>query len=78
MASRFSKLHLDPIDGARSRGLHGVSDMLRDVLAICRRSWAAADHYEDLKSMSDRALADIGLERRDLPRAAFDRLTGEG
>ena len=79
MAPRLSRLHLDSIDGAHSQpGAHRrVLQIVSDIAATCRQAWAAADHYEDLRSMSDRALADIGLERKDLPRAAFDRLTRE-
>ena len=51
--------------------------MLHDLLAVCRQSLAAADHYEELKSMSDAALAEKGLTRQDLARVAFDRLTEE-
>jgi uncharacterized protein YjiS (DUF1127 family) len=79
MAPRLSRLHLHSIDGAHSQpgALRRVLQFLSDIAATGRQAWAAADHYEDLKSMSDRALADIGLERKDIPRAAFDRLTRE-
>jgi hypothetical protein len=46
-----------------------------EVLAICSRACAAAHYYEEHKAMSDAALAERGLERADLPRAAFDKLT---
>ena len=50
-------------------------DRVMEVLAICSRACAAAHCYEEHKAMSDAALADRGLERADLPRAAFDKLT---
>ena len=46
-----------------------------EVVAICSRACAAAHYYEEHKAMSDAALAERGLERADLPRAAFDKLT---
>jgi hypothetical protein len=50
-------------------------DRVMEVLAICSRACAAAHYYEAHKAMSDAALAERGLERADLPRAAFDKLT---
>jgi|GEM_PF-5736420 len=55
----------------------GLLAWLFDVLAVCRRANAAAAHYEALQPLSDRALADKGLRRADLPRAAFDKLDEE-
>jgi hypothetical protein len=54
--------------------------MLRTVgemLTICSRAQAAAQHYEDLKPMSNADLAERGLDRADVPRAAFRKLTEE-
>jgi hypothetical protein len=45
-----------------------------EAVDACARANAAAQYYEELKSMSDEALAKRGLTRADLPRAAFDRL----
>jgi hypothetical protein len=50
-------------------------DRVMEVVAICSRACAAAHYYEEHKAMSDAALAERGLERADLPRAAFDKLT---
>jgi hypothetical protein len=72
MAIQLSKPHPDAVDDTHSGG---VFQLLRDLLKVCRRSWAAADHYEELKSMSDPALAEKGIERKDLARVAFDRLS---
>lgn len=47
-----------------------------DILAVCARARAAAQHYEELKALSDQALEQRGLKRADLPRAAFDKLAG--
>ena len=51
-------------------------DRVVEVLAICSRACAAAHYYEAHTAMSDAALAARGLKRADLPRAAFDKLTG--
>jgi hypothetical protein len=45
-----------------------------EAMHVCARACAAARHYEELKPMSDAALAARGLKRTDLPRAAFDKL----
>lgn len=74
MATWPTKPHANSIDSAHT-GV--VLRMLVDFLGVCRQSWAAADHYEDLKSMSDSALAEKGIERKDLARVAFDRLAEE-
>jgi hypothetical protein len=50
---------------------------IQDVLRVCSRAQAAAHHYEELRSKSDAALAERGLTRADLPRAAFDKLDEE-
>jgi hypothetical protein len=56
-------------------GRPSLIDRIMEVLAICSRATAAAHYYEEHKAMSDSALAGKGLERADLPRAAFDKLT---
>jgi hypothetical protein len=53
---------------------NGLLDVLADAMAVCTRACAAAHHYEELKSLSDQALRARGLERADLPRAAFEKL----
>ena len=45
-----------------------------DILSVCARARAAAQHYEELKPLSDQALAMRGLTRSEVPRAAFDKL----
>jgi hypothetical protein len=47
----------------------------RDILSICAHGLAAAHHYERLKSQSDADLAANGLQRGDVPRAVFRKLT---
>jgi len=48
---------------------------VRDILSICSHGIAAAYYYERLKSQSDADLAAKGLQRGDVPRAAFQKLT---
>lgn len=55
------------------RMLHAVGEILR----ICSRAQAAAQHYEELKPMSGADLAERGLDRADVPRAVFRKLTGD-
>ena len=50
---------------------------IRDVFFIMARAGAAAQLYAELSSKSDADLADRGLKRSDLPRAAYDALTRE-
>jgi hypothetical protein len=52
-----------------------VRRIVRDILSICSRGLAAAHHYERLKSQSEADLAASGLQRGDVPRAAFLKLT---
>ena len=56
-------------------GRASLIDRVMEVWAICSRACAAAHDYEEHKAMSDAALAEKGLTRADLPRAAFDKLT---
>ena len=58
----------------RSAALLGT---IRDVWLIMARASAAAQLYEDLRRRSDTELAQHGLDRADLPRAAFDALTSD-
>ena len=46
-----------------------------EMLGLCSRASTAAYHYDQLKSLSNAELAVRNLERADLPRAAFDKLT---
>jgi hypothetical protein len=62
---------------ARTGGTFDLLGCVLEVLRICSRAGAAAQHYEELAAKSDAALAEKGLTRADLPRAAFDRLTEE-
>jgi hypothetical protein len=78
-----SRLHLNdlksttqPLAGA-SQGLRKRFGTLREILSIFSRAQAAAHHYETLKRQSDIDLAGQGLERTDVPRAAFHKLTDE-
>ena len=62
-------------DPAATEGGPSLIERVMEVLAICSRACAAAHDYEEHKAMSDAALAEKGLTRADLPRAAFDKLT---
>jgi hypothetical protein len=50
---------------------------IKETLGICSRAAEAAHHYEALRPLSDAALAQRGLTRAELPRSAFEKLTGE-
>lgn len=65
---------------AGHRGPHrgpGLADRVIDLIAVCSRANDAAHHYANLKRLSNQALANRGLTRIELPRAAFIRLTGQ-
>jgi hypothetical protein len=79
--STGSRLDLDNLKVARrplaGAGVRQKLRNMREILSICSRAQAAAHHYEQLKPLSDEDLAAKGIERADLPRAAFRKLTGE-
>jgi hypothetical protein len=54
-----------------------VLQRLKEVLSICGRARTAAHYYEELRPLSEADLAEKGLSRADVPRAAFRKLTGE-
>jgi uncharacterized protein YjiS (DUF1127 family) len=60
---------------ASGRARMGLLSLLREVLAIFTRAQVAANYYEELKPQSEADLADKGLTRADVPRAAFRKLT---
>ncbi len=62
---------------SRTGGAFDLLGYALEALRICSRAQAAAQHYEELKPLSDAALADKGLKRADLPRAALDKLNEE-
>jgi len=59
------------------RAARSATSLLRYVLSIFSRARVAASYYEDLKPLSQADLAQKGLTRSDLPRAAFRKLTGQ-
>lgn len=63
-----------PIPG---RGEYTFLECAMMVFAVCAHAQAAAWRYEELARLSDQELLARGLERADLPRAAF-RLLVEG
>ena len=54
----------------------GLLQALKDTVHIMLRALAAAHHYETLRIASDQTLAELGLTRNDVPRAAYRMLTG--
>lgn len=62
---------------AEKRSSMSVLQRLKEVLSICARARTAAHHYEELRPLSEADLAEKGLTRADVPRAAFRKLTGE-
>ena len=64
-----------PVAGAATGERTGLFSLLGEVIAICARAQAAAHVYEELKPLSDQALAARGLTRADLARAAFMKLS---
>ena len=53
----------------------GLLASLSEVLSILSQALAAAHHYDELRRKCDAALAQRGLKRADLPRAAYRELT---
>ena len=68
------KISRPAVSDARNRWRTVVRNV-REILAICSRGLIAAHHYEQLKSQSDTDLAAKGLQRGDVPRSAFRKLT---
>jgi len=50
-------------------------ESLAEVLSMLSQALAASHHYEELSRKCDAALAQRGLNRADLPRAAYRELT---
>jgi hypothetical protein len=75
MVTWLSRLHNVSVESVDAGERHGLLRALWEAVTVCRRSWDAADHYEQLRSMSDAALTERGLTRKDLARVAFDRLS---
>jgi len=46
-----------------------------DILQACSQAADAAHYYEQLRPLSDEALADRGLTREDIPRAVLRKLS---
>jgi hypothetical protein len=51
-------------------------DLIADTMTVWARARAAADQYEELKPLSDQALAEMGIKRAELPRAVWKKLCG--
>lgn len=49
--------------------------LIVDIARVCASARRAQRFYEDVKSASDATLALKGLQRGDLPRATFEKLT---
>jgi hypothetical protein len=65
--------HLQTASVSR-HGAPRLIERIKEIFGICSR---AAHHYEELKPLSDEALAGRGLARADLPRAALRKLAGD-
>jgi hypothetical protein len=50
-------------------------ELFSEVLSIMSRASSTAHYYETLRVSSDQRLAEMGLKRSELPRAAFIALT---
>jgi hypothetical protein len=53
--------------------LHRIAEVAR----VCAQARSAAERYERMQCLSDQALAEQGLQRSDLPRAALAMLDEE-
>jgi hypothetical protein len=58
-----------------ARHAAGLLDRLTEVWSILSQAVAAAHLYEELSRKCDSALAEQGIERFDVPRAAYRELT---
>lgn len=77
MPTRLTRFSVTPIANTSSQPSRNALQTLADILAIYRKACTAAEHYHELKSLSDQALAEKGLARQDLPRVAFNKLVRE-
>jgi len=68
--------HLQTASVSR-HGAPRLIEHIKEIFGICSRAADAAHHYEELKPLSDEALAGRGLARADLPRAALRKLAGD-
>lgn len=64
-----------PRRGLPRFSMRPVIERIRDVLGACSRAAAAAHYYEQLRSLSDEALAARGLTRADIPRATLRKIS---
>jgi hypothetical protein len=53
----------------------GLLDRLSEIWSIPSQAYSAAHLYEELSHKCDSALAEQGLKRSDVPRAAYYELT---
>jgi hypothetical protein len=53
----------------------GLFERLLEILTILSQAASASHLYDDLSHQCDGALAERGLKRADLPRAAYNELT---
>ena len=68
-------MHLPRRQPALRGATTSVLRAIRDVFLIMARARAAEQLYAELGRQCDTALAEKGLKRADLPRAAYDALT---
>jgi len=61
--------------GLPPRNAASFLERFGEILSILSQAQSAAHQYEQLNRLCDAALAERGLKRADLPRAAFRELT---
>lgn len=65
---------------ATSSLAHGKSatakllDLIAETMAVCAQARDAAERYEELRPMSNKTLAAMGLKRSELHRAAWNMM----
>ena len=75
MATRGAIQMLDAYLERPTRHAARLLDLLSEIWSILSQAHAAAHLYEELSRKCDSALAEQGLKRSDVPRAAYHELT---
>jgi|RhiMethySRZTD1v2_1073278.scaffolds.fasta_scaffold264168_4 hypothetical protein len=66
---------LDAYPERPTRHAARLLDRLSEIWSILSQAYSAAHLYEELSRKCDSALAEQGLKRSDVPRAAYHELT---
>jgi hypothetical protein len=75
MANAGAFQMLDTYRERPTRHAASLLDRLSEIWSILLQAHSAAHLYEELRSKCDSALAEQGLKRSDVPRAAYHELT---